>query len=255
MKLKIAISSLVVCLLTACAAPKYNYRAPALDISEPPLNQIVKSAVGEEMLKQGKYAVIDILNVSSPIKPHWGVTINPGIFRQVGSEGDSLFFELGNKGGDSGSVEKSWAVDPLQALMVKKSDYSICMITVFNVSACSTDSQSNFKLEKRSAVFENSVQQTLIYNGKIGSRIKFGYREFSNNYARPAFNNDVEYDLSESKVVAYKGAQIEILEATNQYIKYIVRRNFNKSIGPLGPNEGRPNIEPPQINNNDLKNI
>jgi hypothetical protein len=34
--------------------------------------------------------------------------------------------------------------------------------------------------------------------------------------ARPAFNNDVEYDLSESKLIGYKGAQFEVIEASNR---------------------------------------
>ena len=61
----------------------------------------------------------------------------------------------------------------------------------------------------------------------MGTKVNIGYREFSASLARPAFNNNVEYDLSESRVVGYKGAQLEILEATNQHIKYKVLRNFN----------------------------
>ena len=66
--------------------------------------------------------------------------------------------------------------------------------------------------------------------------------------ARPAFSNDVEYDLLESKTIAYKGAMIEVIEATNQHIKYIVKRNFNKAIGPVVP-------EIPAENNQNRKGI
>lgn len=45
--------------------------------------------------------------------------------------------------------------------------------------------------------------------------------------ARQAFSNDVEYDLSESHQVRYKGALLEIINATNQSITYKVIRNFN----------------------------
>ena len=76
---------------------------------------------------------------------------------------------------------------------------------------------------------QDSFKQTLIYSGKVGNKINVGYREFSGSVARPAFNNNVEYDLSESLVIGYKGAQIEVLEATNQYIRYKVLRNFNKA--------------------------
>jgi len=44
-----------------------------------------------------------------------------------------------------------------------------------------------------------------------------------------AFNNDVDYDLNESKVIGYKGARIEIIEATNELIKYRVLKNFNQA--------------------------
>jgi hypothetical protein len=47
--------------------------------------------------------------------------------------------------------------------------------------------------------------------------------------ARPAFNNNVEYDLSESMLIGYKGAKIEVIEANNQYIKYKVIQNFNNA--------------------------
>ena len=63
----------------------------------------------------------------------------------------------------------------------------------------------------------------------VGDKIDVGYREFSNNNARPAFNNDVEYDLTQSRTIGYKGAQLEVIEATNQHIQYRVIRNFNQA--------------------------
>jgi hypothetical protein len=73
----------------------------------------------------------------------------------------------------------------------------------------------------------DSFQQTLIYSGKVGDKINIGYREFSGNMARPSFNNNVEYDLSQSMFIGYKGVKIEVLEANNQHIKYKVIQNFN----------------------------
>lgn len=224
-----------VLILVGCATPKFNYKPLGIDISEPPLNEMVQRSVGEEMLKQGKYALVDVLNVEATTKPHWGVTVNPGLFKRMGSDEEANYYELGGRGGETGSVEKSWVVDPLKVIMLKKADKSLCIVTVMNATSCSDKEKENYKEEKRSVVYENSVQQTLIYSGRIGNRIKFGYREFSNNLARPAFSNDVEYDLMESRTIAYKGALIEVLEATNQHIRYIVKKNFNKAIGPVTP--------------------
>ena len=80
---------------------------------------------------------------------------------------------------------------------------------------------------KLQGIAADAFQQTLIYSGKVGDKINIGYREFSSNVARPAFNNDVEYDLKDSTTIGYKGALIEVLEATNQSIRYRVIRNFN----------------------------
>ena len=90
---------------------------------------------------------------------------------------------------------------------------------------------SNFEIErtKRQVYSAESFQRTLIYSGRIGDKINIGYREFSNDYARPAFNNEVEYDLSESKSIGYKGAELEVIDATNRSITFKVIRNFNSA--------------------------
>ena len=73
---------------------------------------------------------------------------------------------------------------------------------------------------------QRSFQQTLIYSGRVGNKINIGYREFSNNAARLAYNNDVEYDLSLSKKIGYKGSLIEVIQADNTSITYKLIRNF-----------------------------
>lgn len=73
----------------------------------------------------------------------------------------------------------------------------------------------------------DSFMQELIYTGKVGDKIRFTYREYQNGMARQAFNINVEYDLSESNLISYKGATIEIISATNQRIEYKVLKHFN----------------------------
>ena len=68
-----------------------------------------------------------------------------------------------------------------------------------------------------------SIDQQLIYNGKVDNSIRFTYREFTGTgMARDAFTQDVQYDLGEGAVIGFKGARLEILEATNRQIKYRV---------------------------------
>ena len=101
----------------------------------------------------------------------------------------------------------------------------ICGVSVFGGKLC--ESNQPFSRTKRPSLEADGFQQTLIYSGRIGSKINIGYREFSNSYARPAYNNDVEYDLSESSIIGYKGSELEIINATNRDITFKLIRNFN----------------------------
>lgn len=71
----------------------------------------------------------------------------------------------------------------------------------------------------------NQIQE-FIYNGKVNNAIKFTYREYINDYARPAFTQDLQYDLNESKIIGFRGLRIEIIEASNSKIKYKALSSF-----------------------------
>lgn len=66
-------------------------------------------------------------------------------------------------------------------------------------------------------------KRELLYNGKAGNTIKISYREYKDDLARPAFTQDLIYDLAESKIIGFQGMQIEVLNATNEYINFIIR--------------------------------
>ena len=81
--------------------------------------------------------------------------------------------------------------------------------------------------EKITKYNEGSLKQELVYNGKSKDTIKLQYREYKDNFARPAFFQELSYDLSESKEIGFRGMMIEILEATNSKIKFIVKSKMN----------------------------
>ncbi|WP_027880305.1 hypothetical protein [Mesoflavibacter zeaxanthinifaciens] len=82
-------------------------------------------------------------------------------------------------------------------------------------------------IETKSPVKDKKYfKQEFIYNGRIGNSLKFIYREYLNDYARPAFSQDLQYDLSESNIIGFKDLRIEIFEVTNTQIKYKVLSSF-----------------------------
>ncbi|MDA3500717.1 Uncharacterised protein [Acinetobacter junii] len=208
--------------LVGCATPVYNSTMTVSNISKPPINTINTVSVGDQMLVQGTLRQNDVLELQQQTKISL-YTIPAGQFIKTGENEKGKYFTLVSTTG--AMVQKAFMADPAQALMTAP-DGKLCVITVFNLKACQAD--KSFVIKKTNIASENSFQQTLIYSGKVGNKINIGYREFSSNMARPAFNNDVEYDLNESKQIGYKGALLEIIEANNQNITYKVLKNFNK---------------------------
>ena len=210
--------------MTGCTSPRYNYAPETKQISEPPIGSVNVAYVGDSLLRQGMLSNVDGIKVSAPAKISWAYTVTPGEFKKVGNDGVNEFY-MPAGGASSGNVDKSALADMWQAVMAKKDSQKLCVITVFSVAACNDGMP--FERVKLNLSGDNSFQQALLYNGRVGNKINIGYRESSSNMARPAFNNDVEYDLSESKVIGYKGARVEVIDATNQMIKYRVITNFN----------------------------
>lgn len=216
--------------LVGCAAPKYNYTPETTQISRPPLDTVTTAYVGDQMLTQGKVVKQDALIVKSPVKVGMSHVIGAGQYLKTGFDEKADYYS-GNNPIDarSGKLERTSALwDMPQSLMITKADNKICIITITGQMVCAADvPPQSYELGSAETLNNNSFQQTLIYSGRVGNKINIGYREFSSNLARPAFNNDVEYDLNESKTIGYKGALLEVIEATNQFIKYKVIKNFN----------------------------
>lgn len=72
--------------------------------------------------------------------------------------------------------------------------------------------------------FEGSFRRELIYLGMSKNVISVTYREFKDDLARPAFSQEMRYDLDEGRVVGFRGARFEILKASNLGITYRVLR-------------------------------
>jgi len=210
--------------IAGCAAPKHNYRPVALEVSEPPIGSVNTAFVGDVLLKQGSYTEHDSLYVQEDQQMGWAYTILRGFYLKQGDDEYTEFYRPA-PGSDGGGVDKAALADPWKSVQAYKQEQKLCVVTVFNIPIC--EAGANFSRQKKPVLRGDAFQQTLIYSGKIGNKINVGYREFSGNMARPAFNNDVEYDLGASNTIGYKGAKLEIIEATNEFIKYRVIRNFN----------------------------
>lgn len=214
--------------LNGCATTQKTVYMPTVQkISEPPIGSIVTAGIGDKLLVQGEMTEQKALCFPLTQKFLLGGSIQQGCFAKQ-SENDELeFYNTTNDIGAGKAVDLTGTQMPM-GIALRKSDNAICAVSLLG-TAPNINCKKEMNFEKKNWVTSRSqgFQQTLLYNGKVGNKINIGYREFSSDMARPAFNNDVEYDLSESKQIGYKGALLEVIEANNQMIKYKVIKNFN----------------------------
>lgn len=85
-------------------------------------------------------------------------------------------------------------------------------------------------IQYENTVFEkwesDSFRRELVYNGRSGQTIKLLYREFTQEMIRPAFTQEVTYDLKAGDIVGFKGSRFKVNNADNTKIQYVVLHHF-----------------------------
>ena len=110
---------------------------------------------------------------------------------------------------------------------VKQANVSAPMITYKNIIyiegrewvgiAFSADGYRYYK-----EMTDDSFQEDLIYTGRSANTIHVSYREYRKELARPAFFQELRYDLDKSDTIVFRNYRIKVIEATNEIIKYKV---------------------------------
>ncbi|MDN2710646.1 hypothetical protein O0880_14570 [Janthinobacterium sp. SUN118] len=64
----------------------------------------------------------------------------------------------------------------------------------------------------------------VLYQGVSRGEVKISYREFSGGMARPAFNQDIAYELGSdgTATIGFKGMRIRVLKANSEMIEYVI---------------------------------
>ncbi|MFA5233872.1 MAG: hypothetical protein WC390_05660 [Sulfurimonas sp.] len=73
-------------------------------------------------------------------------------------------------------------------------------------------------------ITQDSFKYQVLYQGKVENKIKISFREFKNDFIRPAFTQDIEYALESdgTTIIGFKNLRIKVLKATNFDITYKV---------------------------------
>ena len=66
------------------------------------------------------------------------------------------------------------------------------------------------------------LRRELIYSGVSQGTVTISYREIERGMLRPAFSQELKFDLSEGAEVGFRGARLRILDASNTGVRYEV---------------------------------
>jgi hypothetical protein len=80
--------------------------------------------------------------------------------------------------------------------------------------------------------YKAGIRKQLLYNGIAGNVVNVSYREFdvdpgdrrrkAGTFIRPAFNRELQYDISKSKIIAFQEYRLEIQNADQEKIDFKV---------------------------------
>lgn len=69
---------------------------------------------------------------------------------------------------------------------------------------------------------EHPFKEQLIYNGRSENIISISYKLYKKKLSFPSSSRELTFDLGYSDIIEFKNYKIKILNATNEYIRFMV---------------------------------
>jgi hypothetical protein len=197
-------------------------------IDYPEIGVLTTAELGDTLVSKGEQTELTALRLHEPVKsgdPIWiGLVEIPRQDLRALREDDEWTYYFGRNITISAF---DWTAHIEGGLKVSKSDQRVVPFSsTRNLPHTKLDSVPRFTLVRKVEESAPYFRQELIYNGRSGDSVKFLYRELAAGLQRLPFQQEVQYDLSSDSVIGFKGARLEVFEATNTSIRYKVERSF-----------------------------
>ena len=111
---------------------------------------------------------------------------------------------------------------PQPSILLIDSDDDGMIDEVFHPAANKAKLKTPIIVDWEQSNRSKGFRRELIYQGRDGNNLKLFFREFADDFRRPAYDQEVQYDLSESELVQFKGLTISVEEANNEYLVYTI---------------------------------
>jgi hypothetical protein len=199
---------------------------------------VVTAEVGQTMISTQKTDLMDgtddyVFSVDQPLKlpgralgQEFTITLSPVKLKMIPGQWytSNYAFQYANDSGPRTGISKpdvylSMALPSLEVVAKVKIG--------FGEQKIPAGTGAFVKTPKCTFTGPDSFQRELVYSGVAKGVVTILYREFNGNMARPAFSQELHFDLSEGNEIGYKGSRFKVIKANNTGITYEV-------IKPLG---------------------
>lgn len=221
-----ALALLAGCVSAPVVPPEIRY------VDRPSLNAEATAELGDTLLLKEKAFVYEGLDLRERITDN-GVAreyiVEPNRMPLVRRDPDgSSVYEP--QGASYYILDKTFGRKalPKNGYLVRKPDGSLELRGYYDLSGAGRISPANpqYTVGKIVDPARPNFRQELIYGGRVGDQIKVTYREYSGEFLRAAFAQEVQYDLTLEKTIGFKGVRIEVISASNTRITYKVLKSF-----------------------------
>lgn len=233
----LALSTIIV----GCATTSASYYSPKLEpVYKPELNAVVTTNVGETIISKSNVKLYPSIKLDrefseeikqNPLNNRWTgtVVVPPGVLIKTAVDANGSYYESNN----AKFMYFRGTTTCKCGVYVPTSQPANAVVYMFNDGSIGDRGYDlgtktvDYRPTTPTEVFsKDSFKAELLYNGTAKKVVKLSYREFKNDLARPAFTQDLTYDLSEGDVIGFKGARFKVLKTSNSGITYKVLNNL-----------------------------
>lgn len=220
------------CAPARIAPPTTSDERVRTEFFEPKIGEVSKREVGESLLRKGVATTTSNATVTLLEEASSSIDLGHRLYAASGTSRPLQFGSVNKlkmiclSTGGVGSVATGAATG---CLVDTKSDgqFDQSMFAgrdrYFPLAA-----PARYKVEKLKNTIENAADfhVEVLFQGVSKGEVKISYREFKGGIARPAFTQDVSYEIEKdgTAMIAFKGMRIKVLKANGQEITYVVEK-------------------------------
>jgi hypothetical protein len=231
--LKISLVAIAILVLAGCATPELPQAAKAQRqvINFPAIGSEAEAEIGQTLFSKANLTVTEAIEISTEKTEYIKQTatnnrysgtikIPAGKLAKFAEDDKGAYYRSHN-GIYKASLPFKY---PVGVFVPKNTDTSAVLFVFHEVIGSKGYEFGKDPVEYKTSTIEtwskDSFKRELIYGGLSQKTIQISYREFFDETARPAFTQELKYDLNDGDVIGFRGARFQVLKANNTSIRY-----------------------------------